>query len=115
MLFSQEGYTVETAIDGTDALSKLTTFNPDVVFLDIMMTPMDGLAFLSVVTHNYTVKAPYYVFIMTAMSGINNELKRLQALGMIDDYAIKPIIFGAKLLADIHTIVEIRRREKPQE
>src|SRR5688572_14864959 len=37
-----EGFTVETAVDGLDAIDKAKTFAPAVVTLDIMMPKLDG-------------------------------------------------------------------------
>ncbi|MCK5346799.1 MAG: response regulator, partial [Candidatus Heimdallarchaeota archaeon] len=37
-----EGYQVEVAYDGEEALKKLTIVNPDLLILDIMMTKVDG-------------------------------------------------------------------------
>ena len=37
-----EGFTVETAVDGLDALDKAKVFDPAVVTLDIMMPKLDG-------------------------------------------------------------------------
>jgi two-component system, OmpR family, alkaline phosphatase synthesis response regulator PhoP len=39
--FSKEGYIVEAAYEGLEGLSKITTFNPDVILLDIMMPTMN--------------------------------------------------------------------------
>jgi two-component system alkaline phosphatase synthesis response regulator PhoP len=36
------GYTVTTAVDGEEALTKIKAENPDLVFLDIQMPKMDG-------------------------------------------------------------------------
>ena len=36
-ILKREGYTVSTAEDGFSALSKVMSFKPDVIFLDIMM------------------------------------------------------------------------------
>ncbi|GJM68947.1 hypothetical protein HMSSN036_11630 [Paenibacillus macerans] len=33
----REGYTVETAADGQEALDRVDTFHPDVMVLDVMM------------------------------------------------------------------------------
>jgi DNA-binding response OmpR family regulator len=41
-LFEDEGFTVQTACDGHQALLKLQSFHPTVVVLDVMMPGMDG-------------------------------------------------------------------------
>lgn len=44
---TEEGYEVETASDGEDALAKIRARRPDLVVLDIRMPGMDGLECLS--------------------------------------------------------------------
>jgi CheY-like chemotaxis protein len=44
-LLSDEGYRVETAIDGKDGLAHLTC-SPDIILLDLLMPLMDGREFL---------------------------------------------------------------------
>jgi CheY-like chemotaxis protein len=39
----EEGYTVDVAANGQEALDKLNTFNPDLITLDIKMPEMDGV------------------------------------------------------------------------
>jgi CheY-like chemotaxis protein len=46
-IFLELGYTVETAINGRDALDKLTTFTPDCMLVDISMPEMDGREFIA--------------------------------------------------------------------
>lgn len=41
-LFEQEGYIVQTAFDGIQALEKLVTFRPSIIVLDVMMPGLDG-------------------------------------------------------------------------
>jgi CheY-like chemotaxis protein len=45
-ILRDNGYAVETAIHGADALLKLDTYTPRVILLDLMMPVMDGSAFL---------------------------------------------------------------------
>lgn len=40
------GYTVETAVDGREALEKIIAAPPDLVLLDVMMPHMDGFEVL---------------------------------------------------------------------
>ncbi|MBD0323715.1 MAG: response regulator, partial [Aldersonia sp.] len=37
------GYTVDLAVDGVDALDKTTSARPDAMVLDVMMPRLDGL------------------------------------------------------------------------
>jgi len=44
-LLEDEGYLVEQAANGVEALTKLQLIRPDVIVLDLMMPVMDGWAF----------------------------------------------------------------------
>lgn len=46
-IFEADGYSVETAIDGIDALEKLRKMNIDIIVTDISMPRMDGKTLLS--------------------------------------------------------------------
>lgn len=48
----QNGYEVATAIDGDQALETAKTFQPDLIFLDIMMPKKDGFEVLKLLRHN---------------------------------------------------------------
>jgi DNA-binding response OmpR family regulator len=43
-ILSDEGFAVETAADGREALAKLGTFDPDVLLADVVMPELDGIA-----------------------------------------------------------------------
>ncbi len=55
-LLSKEGCQVFTAIDGFDALSKIADYQPDLIFVDIMMPRLDGYETCSLIKHNKTFK-----------------------------------------------------------
>lgn len=44
--FEISGYTVEIAENGIDGLQKMRSFQPDIVFVDLMMPRMDGFQVL---------------------------------------------------------------------
>jgi CheY-like chemotaxis protein len=46
LYLTKEGYTVETAVDGQDALDRVRRTKPDLVVLDIMMPKVDGIEVL---------------------------------------------------------------------
>ena len=49
-VLKDEGYTVDTASDGEDALNKLKLGGYDLVLLDIMMPKLDGLGVMDALT-----------------------------------------------------------------
>jgi twitching motility two-component system response regulator PilG len=55
-LLTKEGCQVFTAIDGFDALSKITDHQPDLIFVDIMMPRLDGYETCSLIKHNKVFK-----------------------------------------------------------
>lgn len=46
--FIREGYEVLTCMNGLEAVTKLDSFHPDAILLDIMMPQMDGFETLRV-------------------------------------------------------------------
>jgi CheY-like chemotaxis protein len=46
MILESEGYTVQSAFDGKEALASLKSFEPQLILLDLLMPIMGGLEFL---------------------------------------------------------------------
>lgn len=51
-LLKKEGCEVITACDGFEALSKIVDYNPQVIFIDIMMPRLDGYQTCALIKHN---------------------------------------------------------------
>ena len=80
----QEGYIVQTAVDGRSALLVFRDFQPDVVVLDIMLPQIDGLEVLRHLRQDSDV----YVIMLTAKA---DEADKVIGLGLgADDYVTKP-------------------------
>lgn len=59
-LFVMEGYDVRVAIDGEDGYHNFLTFNPDLVFTDIVMPKMSGTELVkNIRRHNPRIKVIY--------------------------------------------------------
>lgn len=52
MVLGREGYRVEEAVDGVEAVTKLKQYDFDVIILDLMMPNLDGFAFLKSLSEN---------------------------------------------------------------
>ena len=85
--FELDGFEVETAVDGEDALQKATSNPPEVIVLDIMMPRMDGLTALHRLrSQASTANIP--IILLTARGLLEDRVRGLE-LGA-DDYITKP-------------------------
>jgi DNA-binding response OmpR family regulator len=84
LYLSNEGYRVEEANDGKQALEKARTANPDLVLLDIMMPEMDGLTVCKELRKTSNVP----IIILTARGDDIDKIVGLEVGA--DDYVTKP-------------------------
>lgn len=82
------GYEVDIAENGVDAISKAKSFKPDLILLDIMMPHKDGVQTCIELRANSEYDDTLIIF-LTAKSDEQSEIKGLE-LGA-DDYISKPI------------------------
>lgn len=82
--FKREGYIIETAYDGEEALKKIQTFKPHVVILDVMMPKMNGYE----VCKKLGDRDDLGIVMLTAKNDIVDKVLGLE-LGA-DDYIVKP-------------------------
>jgi DNA-binding response OmpR family regulator len=100
-----QGYAVETAEDGQDALTRIATWSPDLVVLDLVMPGMDGFA----VVRDARTWTPVPIIVLSARGQFQDKVTALD-LGA-DDYLTKP--FGIEeLLARMRAIL---RRAQPSD
>jgi len=84
---AQEGFAVEEAGDGAEALDRITRRAPDLMVLDLMLPQMSGLELCRRMRSNpETAKLP--ILVVTAKGA---EVDRILGLEMgADDYVVKP-------------------------
>jgi two-component system response regulator MprA len=100
-----EGYTVDTAGDGTEALTKARDREPDLVILDIMMPGMDGIEVAKRLRQGGNVP----ILMLTAKGTVTDKVTGLESGA--DDYLVKPFAFD-ELLARVRALL---RRRQPKE
>lgn len=84
----KEGYRVETASNGKEAVEKAKSFVPDLVLLDVMMPIQDGIETCIQLRELPELKGNFIVF-LTARSEEYSEISGFNAGA--DDYVAKPI------------------------
>jgi DNA-binding response OmpR family regulator len=82
-VLSDEGYVVDTAVDGESALERVHAACPDAILLDLMMPGMNGRQFLQALRHDPTY-AGVPVLIMTAVHGLEVNLATLGASEVVE-------------------------------
>ncbi len=86
-LLKKAGCVVVTAIDGFEALAKITDQNPDVIFIDIMMPRLDGYQTCALIKKNKHYKNTP-VILLTSKDGLFDRA-RGRIVGS-DRYLTKP-------------------------
>ncbi|MCW1921383.1 response regulator transcription factor [Luteolibacter arcticus] len=94
----EEGYAVDEAADGTEALYKVTEWDYDAVILDVMMPGLDGFEVLRRLRE--IKRTP--VLMLTARTKVNDRVHGLDAGA--DDYISKPVDL-VELAARVRAIV----------
>ncbi|HWP56942.1 MAG TPA: response regulator [Candidatus Acidoferrales bacterium] len=102
---AEQGYVIERATDGADALEKLATFSPDVILLDYMMPRMNGIEVLERLRRDDRHKA-IPVILLTAKGSQEDKARGLDAGA--DDYVVKPFD-PVELLARVRSMIRIKR------
>ncbi len=101
------GYSVTTAQDGLDALSKLELSTPDLVLSDTRLPKLDGYALVRRLKERPEWAGIPVVF-LTSQKSIEDKIRGLE-LG-VEDYLTKPI-FVRELLARVNLLINRRTQE----
>lgn len=99
-----EGYEVELAPNGRDALKSLSSHSPDAIVLDVLMPEVDGL---EVCRRIRAAGDRTPILMLTARDGISDRVAGLDAGA--DDYLVKPFALD-ELLARLRALL---RRTSP--
>ena len=73
----EAGFDVETAANGYQALARLESHAPDVIFLDLMMPLMDGWKFLETARQRFPERQSTPVVLLSAVHNLTEEARRL--------------------------------------
>jgi two-component system response regulator MprA len=99
-----EGYDVQLAADGAEALKLARTTPPDAIILDLMLPDMDGLEVCRRLRRGLSTP----ILMLTARDAVPDRVAGLDSGA--DDYLVKPYEFD-ELVARLRAL---RRRAQPQ-
>lgn len=102
-----EGYRVEAAADGQEALDLAREDPPDLVLLDIMLPGLDGVE----VCRRLRSASEVPILMLTAKEAIEDRVAGLDAGA--DDYLVKPFAFD-ELLARVRALLRRAQPTQPQ-
>jgi two-component system OmpR family response regulator len=103
---AEEGYAVDVAGTGVDAVWQATEFGYDAIVLDLGLPDIDGFAVCQQI-RGRDCTAP--VLMLTALDGVEQRVQGLDAGA--DDYLVKPFAF-AELVARLRAL--LRRGHAPR-
>ena len=97
MLLKLRGYAVEVVTDGTQCLTHLESFKPDLVVLDIAMPQVSGYE----IAKQIRMKPEFEKIAIVAMSGFADNAHRIRSIESgCDQHLVKPFD-----LATLETII----------
>ena len=107
-LLQNDGFDVQLAEDGVQAIDFIRDWHPDLVLLDVMMPHMDGFAVLEHIRGNFeTSNIP--VIMLTAKGEVADKVRGLR--GGANDYMIKPFDQD-ELLLRVGNLLNASKRER---
>lgn len=95
----KSGFSIDSALDGHEAMDYLRVANYDILILDVMMPEIDGFSLLEKIRER-NINTP--AIFLTAKDQVEDKIKGLNLGG--DDYIVKPFNFD-ELIARINVVI----------
>jgi two-component system OmpR family response regulator len=104
---AREGYTVDVALNGDEALARARASQYDALILDVMLPGADGFSVCETLRRS---EGWMPVLMLTARADIGDRIRGLDAGA--DDYLVKPFDFG-ELLARLRALTRRSPSDRP--
>ncbi|HES75984.1 MAG TPA: response regulator [bacterium] len=104
-LLTKVGCVVDSAVDGFDALGRVSAFDPDLIFIDVLMPRLDGYQTCALIKNNPRFRAIPIIMLSSKDSIFDKARGRIVGAS---DYLTKPFT-SEELMAALHQYA--RKRE----
>jgi DNA-binding response OmpR family regulator len=105
-VLEKRGYSVETAVDGEDALARALARVPDLLITDVMMPKMDGWALV----RHLRAQPDFAMLPVIFLTALSSEDDRIRGFRLgADDYVTKPFRFEE---LDLRVAKTLRRTQQ---
>ena len=102
---SEQGFQIESAESGEDALKKIKKSKPDAILMDIMLPGISGIELTQQIRSNGFIDSYIPILMLTAKNEVSDVVHGLEVGA--DDYIIKPFHFD-ELVARINTAIRLK-------
>jgi two-component system OmpR family response regulator len=103
----EEGYAVDVAVSGSEALSMSTSYPTDAIVLDVMLPDEDGFEVCRKIREAGTWSP---ILMLTALDGVHDRVRGLDVGA--DDYLTKPFAF-TELTARLRALLRRGPEQRP--
>lgn len=102
----EEGFEVDNAYDGEEALQKLTQSSslPDLVLLDILLPKINGLEVLAKIRQNGNEKLTSIPVLIFSNFAHEEEVQKAKDLGAVD-YIVKAAFSPAEIVTKVKAVL----------
>ena len=97
-LLAKAGCVVDSAVDGFDALGRVSAFDPDLIFIDVLMPRLDGYQTCALIKNNPRFRAIPIIMLSSKDSIFDKARGRIVGAS---DYLTKPFT-SEELMAALH-------------
>lgn len=110
-VLEEQGYKVDTAGNGIEAVKKVKEFRPDVILLDVIMPEMDGYEVTEELKGNPETQN-ISIILVTGMDTLDDKVRGLESGA--DDFITKPFNFD-ELVARVRSLIRLKNLQEQLE
>lgn len=100
-----EGFAVDTAVDGQEGLEKIIKGKPTLVLLDIMLPSLDGFEILKQVKHHADTAVTSIPVVMLTNLGQESDIQKGRELGAAD-YLVKANFTTDEIIQKVRDVLK---------